>query len=633
MYEEEYLKALKIGKTSLSNAKLEGRSGYLVSLASILDECKISSKIQIGLMEIPLNRIIGTYTTSRSKAFSENFMPLIDKPDSEFKQKWIALYEHHINDGIRDPISVYEYLNYYYVIEGNKRVSVLKYLGAYSICAKVTRIIPKFDENDYKIRLYYKFLEFNKKTQINNLIFSKIDNYDIMLKKFENYNPKLEIFNDKYKHFMSYVYNPFKDIFNKYKDKRIKVNSADALLEFINIYGIPESIDDSEKIKIKKFIKELNTEAFGEKKVIIDPIQIPKKNFLSSITTLIPKSKLKIGYIYNGMIEYSGWTYAQEKARQNIEKNLGEKVTTSYIENVKPGDDAYQKISQLVNEGNDIIFTTHPIFKNDTIRAALDYPNVKFLNCSDSLSFKHVITYYGRMYEPRFLIGLLAGSFTKSNIIGYVAPIPLRETIIDINAFTLGAQIVNPRVNVKVLWNNTRIDTHMLHKIKDVFAREGVDIVCYHQFPAPRANSFQYGLCSMNLEKNTGENFLFSHYANIKMNWNKFYEKFIKLILNGNNMNISDIWRSNKDIINYWLGMDSGVIDIVYSNRYIPPRSLMLVEVFKKMIIQKQFNPFTGPIFDSKGDLKIKDQCVASYNDMQSMTWFVDGVESIDWKI
>ncbi|MFD3156640.1 BMP family ABC transporter substrate-binding protein [Haloimpatiens sp. FM7330] len=626
--EQEYYKAVRMGKASFLKLKIRGKDGHLVSLLSFLEESKICGKENLGVMEIPLEKVVGTYTSSRAEAFSANFMPLIHHEDSEFKTKWTSLYKHHMNEGIKDPIKVYEYLNYYYVVEGNKRVSVLKYLGAYSIVADVIRLIPEYNEEDEKIKLYYKFLKFNKKTSINSIWFSKEENFDLMDKFLNEYNPTLEVFDDKYKHFISYVYDPFREIFHKCGGNKLSVTTSDAVLEYIKIYGIPQEFNQGEKTRIITFIKELEAQSKNEKKVISEPIKTSNKGIFTSLTTIIPRKKIKVGFIYKGSIKQSGWTYAHECARLHLDKTFGSKITTTYIEKVCC-EDAYEKISLLVKEGYDIIFTTHPTLKNATLKAALDYPKVKFLNCSDSLPLKHVIMYYGRMYEPRFLMGLLAGTFTKTNTIGYVAHYPIRETIVEINAFSLGAQMVNPRAKVKVLWNTDKRDGEKLKPIKKVLEKENVDIVCYHELPAPESNDFQYGLCSLNLEEKTDENFLFSHYANIILNWKNFYEKFLTLMINGEDRNIFDIWAANTDLINYWLGMDSGIIDVIYSNRYIPKRSQMLIELFKKMILEKEFNPFTGPIFDCEGNLKIKESNSAAYEDLLSMDWFVDGVESI----
>jgi hypothetical protein len=167
---EYFESARKLAVKEYNKSVSNGQIGYLPSLEGILKDTEIVSQVDLGLIEIPLNKIIGTYTHLRSLSFANNFMPLLE---TEFKDKWASLCIAHINEGIRDPIKVYEYLNWFYVMEGNKRVSVLKFFDAYSLSAKVTRLIPKFDENDKNIRLYYEFLKFNNKTGIYTIWLQK----------------------------------------------------------------------------------------------------------------------------------------------------------------------------------------------------------------------------------------------------------------------------------------------------------------------------------------------------------------------------------------------------------------------------------------------------------------------------
>ncbi|HBG37915.1 MAG TPA: BMP family ABC transporter substrate-binding protein, partial [Clostridiaceae bacterium] len=159
--------ARKAGMKEYSSKTSKGQSGYLPSLEEMVKDAEIVSQVDLGIMEIPLKKIVGTYTHLRSLSFANNFMPILN--NSEFRQKWIDVCKAHIEEGIRDPIKVYEYLNWYYVIEGNKRVSVLKYFDAYSMYAKVTRLIPKMDINNPTVEIYYEFLKFNNKTKINSI--------------------------------------------------------------------------------------------------------------------------------------------------------------------------------------------------------------------------------------------------------------------------------------------------------------------------------------------------------------------------------------------------------------------------------------------------------------------------------
>jgi len=169
---QDYSSALKLGKKAYNACMYRGKSPYLPVLENFLDEDTIEREDNLGEDQIPLSLVVGTYTNGRTNAFADNFMPLLDW-GTEFAAKWASLSDSQINEGIRDPIKVYEYMNKFYVVEGNKRVSVLKYFGAVTVNAKITRKVPKYDPNNINIKIYYEFMDFYKATKINDIYFSK----------------------------------------------------------------------------------------------------------------------------------------------------------------------------------------------------------------------------------------------------------------------------------------------------------------------------------------------------------------------------------------------------------------------------------------------------------------------------
>lgn len=162
---ENYKDAVVKGKRAYQHRKkTRGQSGHLTSLEGLLKDIEIVSTVPLGILEVPLNKVVGTYTNARRTAFAHNFMPLATA-QSDFKDKWITLCHAHLEEGIRDPIKVYEYMNWFYVLEGNKRVSVLKYFDAWSVQAEVIRLVPRRDAEDERNTIYYEFLEFFLKRQ------------------------------------------------------------------------------------------------------------------------------------------------------------------------------------------------------------------------------------------------------------------------------------------------------------------------------------------------------------------------------------------------------------------------------------------------------------------------------------
>jgi basic membrane lipoprotein Med (substrate-binding protein (PBP1-ABC) superfamily) len=606
-----------------------GQIGYLPSLEGILKDTEIVAQVDLGLIEIPLKKIIGTYTHLRSLSFARNFMPLIEM---EFRSKWSSLCDAHLNEGIRDSIKVYEYLNWFYVIEGNKRVSVLKYFDAYSISAKVTRLIPKLDDNDENIRLYYEFLKFNKKAEINSIWFTKEGSYERLLTFLEAFNPDNSYYNNKYKYFEVYIYNTFRKIYLALGGGELPITTGDALLEYINIYGIPKKLDEEKlTIRMKEFLKEL--EVISKPDAIdlsTDPIEITPNKMINTLTSLvIPRKKFKIAFAYARTIESSGWTYAHELGRLHLEAALGDQITTTCVDYVPENQDAYKVFKILAQEGHDIIFTTSPIYLNSTLKCALEFPQVKFFNCSEAHPYKHVSNYYGRTYEPRFLTGIIAGSMTKNNIIGYVATSPTPEVISSINAFALGAKLVNPYAVIKVAWTN---EWNSRLKFTDAGSRlikEGTDIICNRTLDVPHTVSHDYGVYSMLCTIDTQRGIPDKYLATPIWNWGIFYEKIVKNILNETFKTIVDMFSSSTKLINFWWGIDTGVVDIFYSKELVPPETQKLVTLMKKMIMNNAYHPFTGPVYDKCGNLRIDTDETATYEQILSMDWFVENVEPL----
>ncbi len=621
--EEHYKEASKIGKREYV------AKGPLLCLDEILKDEEIVANVELGILEIPLKKIIGTYSRLRSICFSRNFMPILEEK-SEFRAKWVALCNHHLEEGINQPIKVYEYLNYFYVIEGNKRVSVLEYFGAFSITAQVIRMVPKKKENDLINNIYYEFLEFYHKTKINSIWFSKRNSFHKLMSLIEKYDAELQIGDNKYKHFKNYSYDTFREIYLKMGGQKLKVTTGDAFLEYVSLYGINEEMnaDDLEN-RLKQLMKELVH--FKEKNIELQTDHEKQSaGVLTTISNLItiPK-KLKVAFVYARSIETSGWTYGHELGRKYVSEKLNGQITTKYIQHVPENGSDYEYIKSLAEEGNNVIFTTSPIFRNATLKCALEYPEIKFFNCSDDRPYEHMSCYFGRVYEPRFLTGIIAGSMTKTNIIGYSATSPTSEVISAINSFALGAKIVNPYSEVKVAWTNEWNSHEKFTNAENVLRTKGCDIISNRNLKVPRNETEKYGVYSMLCSFEDGNTEPNKFLAAPIWNWGTYYEKILSNIINDTFKTIIDMFNSNTKLINFWYGMSEGVTDIYYSKKYVPIPVQKLVEAMKKMILLKEFSPFTGPIYDNKGNLMLSEDEEATPEQIFNMDWFVDNVEAV----
>jgi basic membrane protein A and related proteins len=623
--ESYYIAARKMGMRDYSRNISKGQSGYLPFMEGVLKNIEILYEIDLGIVDLPLKKIVGTYTYSRSRSFAINFMPLLTTR-TEFAQKWSALCVAHIEEGIRDPIKVYEYLNWFYVIEGNKRVSVLKYYDAYSIHGHVTRLVPKRDESDINISIYYEFLDFYKKTGINLIWFTKRNSFNLLNSYLEEYMPDYCLADrDKHKDFISSIYLPFRKVYLDLGGQKLPITTGDAFLEYITVYGMPDNIDeDILKSRMAGFILELE-QMSGNKNAEIQTMPVDSgENLITTLTTFVrPKKILKVAFVYAKDIKSSSWTYSQEMGRHHVNNIFGENISTSFADHVPETPEAYDTLKQLAEEGYDVVFVTSPAMINATLKAALEFTNTKFLNCSETHTFKHVNTYFGRIYEPRFLAGIAAGSVTKSNLLGYVGTSPIPGVINGINSFALGAKMVNPAVRVRVEWLNSWDDWAGAVTASENLTKMGADIISHHDTLSNREFSSEYGVYSV-LNGIDGDGKANEYIAAPVWNWGIFYEKMLRSLMNS-------AWKpfgTEQKVINFWWGMDSGIVDFFYSKRLVPRETQKLLDFLKNMIVNDVFHPFTGPIFSQDGTLMVKNDQLATREQIVGMDWFADIVES-----
>jgi basic membrane protein A len=495
--------------------------------------------------------------------------------------------------------------------------------------------MPKRDRNNEDVALYYEFVKFNKVTGLNSIWFTRKEAFKELLTLLEEFEPSLEIYSTKYKYFESKIYTSFRSIYHSHNGGKLPITTGDAFMEYAKIYGIPLEFDEEELNKIMKpFIQEL--EFFNKDEHIninTAPVETFSNNVIANLTSFImPQKKLKVGFVYSRTSDSSGWTYGHELGRRYIDEIFNDQVTTTYIDSVPETAEAYDYIKVLIEEKNDVIFTTSPVFRDATLKCALEYPSINFFNCSEHEPFKHLSNYYGRTYEPRFLTGIIAGSMTRTNILGYAATSPTPEVLSCINAFALGARMVNPDVKVKVVWTKEWNSHNRFLDADERLMDLGADIISNRNLTLPRDITKEYGVYSMLCLMDLVTRKPLKHLAAPIWQWGIFYEKIVGNMLNNSLWNDGDMFSANDKLINFWWGMETGVMDIYYSNEYVPSETQKLVSIMKKIIINNDYNPFTGPIYDNYGELKIKWDTSASNEEIFNMDWFVENVEAEEYK-
>src|SRR5512143_54342 len=222
-----------------------------------------------------------------------------------------------------------------------------------------------------------------------------------------------------------------------------------------------------------------------------------------SIGAASAADKLKVGFIYLGPVGDFGWTYQHEAARQALVKELGDKIETTYLENVSEGPDAERSIEQLARAGNKLIFTTSFGYMDPTLKVAKKYPNVHFEHATGYKRDKNMSTYSGRFYEGRYIQGIIAAKMSKAGVLGYIGSFPIPEVISGINATMLGAQTINPNIKVKIIWANTWFDPGKEADAAKALIDQGADIVMQHtDSPAAMQVASQRGAFAFGQDSN-----------------------------------------------------------------------------------------------------------------------------------
>ncbi len=610
MGKEDYRKALKLGKKDYQTRMLRGEKPILQVLDDILPERDAYSETPIGQVQIPIEQIEGTKTVARSSSFAGNFMPIL-RENTEFAAKWTKLLDSHVEEGIRDPIEVYEYMNKFYVLEGNKRVSVMKYSGAVSILGNVIRVIPKRTE-EKENKIYYEFLDFYRVAPINYIWFSQEGGF-AKLQEAVGKEPE-EMWTEEELLEFSSIYTRFTAEYRAKGGDKLNILPGDAFLAFITLYGYnvieEKTTSEMQKLVAKSWEEFVLLGEHSEIDLKMKPNQ--KKNTLFNILHLSASvsRKLNIAFIYEKTPGTSAWTYAHELGRFHLEETFPEEVHTICYENGTQ-ENIDSLLQEAIDSGCDLIFTTSPPFVQASVKAAIANPKVRILNCSLNTSHRYIRTYYSRMYEAKFLMGAIAGAMAENNRLTYIADYPIYGSIANINAFALGAKMINPRAKVYLEWS-TKKEMDLQEYIKSIDS----SCVSGRDMAIPEEASRFFGI--YHIDHGWPRNF-----AMPLWHWGKFYEQLIWTILNGT-------WSYDdnptvKKAINYWWGMSEGVVDVVFS-KYLPIGLKRLAGLLKTAISTEAFNPFSGVLYSQTGVVVDNPEQILSPEEIMTMDWLVENV-------
>ena len=606
----QYAAALKAGQKCYKDALIKGEYPYPQVLDEIFDEHLAAGRAELGVIDVPMERIVGTKSEGRRNAFAANFMPLLPM-DSEFGSKWVALCDANLgSEGIRDPIRCFEYLGRFYVLEGNKRVSVLKSFGAPTIAGQVTRIIPAWSE-DEQIRLYYEFMDFYRLSKLYRVQFTRSGSYK-KLQAALGFEADHVWTEDERKRFLN-AFNSFERALEAGFGETLPQEPDDLFLLWLQLHKLADIRDMTAK-ELAASIKSILPDA----KLLssdrpIDMSTAPEqsgKNILSKLidSVLLP-GHLNVAFINDRASDESPWIYAHEQGRLRLQEVFGGKLdvkTYTALENTDP--DAL--FDSAVEAGAQVIFATTPSLISSCRRAAAKYPDCKILNCSVSMPYPGVRTYYSRIYEGKFISGAVAGAMTKTGRIGYIASNPIYGVPAGINAFALGASLTNPDVEVVLRWTCVSQDA-----ISELRAA-GCDMIANRDVTTQRQAHEAYGLCRAEADGSL------TPILSPVWNWGEFYVRLIESIFSGSWENLGE---KSQKAVNYWWGLSSGVVDVRPSEA-MGESMEALADILKRGVISGAVDPFRRRITAADGRLVNDGSRTLSPEEILHIDWLCDRV-------
>ncbi|PIE55591.1 MAG: BMP family ABC transporter substrate-binding protein [Dethiosulfovibrio peptidovorans] len=333
---------------------------------------------------------------------------------------------------------------------------------------------------------------------------------------------------------------------------------------------------------------------------------------------MIPIQDINVGFVYIGPVGDGGYTYMHDQGRQYMHQQIPELSKSVIVENVPEGPDAARVIETLIRKGCNVIFGNSFGYMDFMVDEAKRHPDVYFMHCSGYKTAPNMGTYFGRMYQPRFLSGIVAGSMTKSNVLGYVAAQPIPEVIRGINAFTLGARSVNPKVKVKVIWLFSWFDPGKEKEAAKALIDSGADVIGMHadSGAAPQACE-EAGVYVIGYNDDMSTFAPTMHLTAPIWHWGTVYDYTVKQVSEG-------VWEPRQ----IWWGLKEGLVALAPFGKAVPKGLQETVESRKKAIISGTWDVFWGPIWDQNGKIKVPDGVKLTDTEMLGMDWFVQGVEA-----
>ena len=609
---EQYGKALKAANKEFKELSAAGKDPFPQVLDQLLPDGLSDMYQEVGLVQIPIERVVGVKSAGRITAFTASFLPILES-GSEFATKWMALCDAHLSEeGIREPILCYEYLGSFYIQEGNKRLSVLRFFGAARIDGYVRRVQPQPGEEPEKLA-YQEFLEFYKVSNLYDVRYTTPGSYPALLAAL-NKKQSEEWTQWEQRTFCAYL-QYFKDAFYALGGANLSMTPEEALLVWLKVYSFQE-LGSMTGPELKKSLSGIWNDLKAQSsdapvRVATEPV--PGDTRSSFLNWLTSPDHLNIAFLHQLDPDLSPWAKGHEEGRLYLQSQLEGRVTTRSYFHADTPELTAQLLDQAVADRAQVIFATTPRLSREALKAAVKHPKVRFFSCSVGVPYSSIRSYYFRIYEGKFITGAIAGAMAENDRIGYVASYPIYGETVAINAFALGAQMTNPRVRIDLRWSCLGGNP-----VED-FIREGYQVISNRDVPTLDRNYLEFGEYGTYAVQKDGS---LTPLASPCWLWGTFYEKVAQSILNGT-------WETGKDAagaLNYWWGMDSGVIDVTFSDE-LPESMRFLAQLLRQQLRDGKLDPFLRRVIAQDGSLKCDGSTPLSAEALLHMDWLCDNVD------
>ena len=326
---------------------------------------------------------------------------------------------------------------------------------------------------------------------------------------------------------------------------------------------------------------------------------------------------LKIAFAYVGPVGDAGWTFAHDQGRKAVEAEFGDKVKTTFVEKVPESADAERVLRDLASQGNKLIFTTSFGYMEPTIKVAQEFPDVKFMHATGYKLAPNVGVYDASFYQDAYISGMIAGAMTKTNTLGFVGSFPIPEVLRNINAFALGAQAINPKAKVKVVWVSTWFDPPKEAEAAQSLINAGADVLLQNtDSSAVLQTAEKAGKYAFGWDSDMSAVAPKAHLASNVVHWGPAYKKYVKEVMD-------NTWKSERIV---W-GAKEGVNEVVKIADVVPEEVKKKIDEVKAALKDGSFDVFKGPIADNTGKERLPKDTTADQAWKDKIDFYVAGVE------